>query len=102
MSQHPNRPTVVTLCPVILLVVDTVVTTEFLLHSQKSSSDFGRDDMDPRKALPTRFVIEERDCTIRLLALMNITNIHIIPTEVFDPQANDILFHIQNQSAEKT
>ena len=102
MSQHPDRPTVITLFLFMLLVANIVVTTKLLLHMQKSPSDIGRGDRLPCKALPTRFVIEEPDCAARLLVLMNITNVHIRPAEAFDPPVNDILFQIQNQPAEKT
>ena len=72
MSKHLNGQTVVTLCLLVLLVVNMIMMAKLILHVQKSPSGSRAGDMLPCKALPTRFVIEEPDCADRLLTLMTI------------------------------
>ena len=101
MSKNPNSQVAVTLCILILLVINMVMTTKLLMNIQKSPSDSGQGGTLPCRALPARFVIEEPECADKLLRLMNITNIHILTAENFDPPVNNTLSHPQNQSAEK-
>jgi hypothetical protein len=101
MSKNPNWQVAVTICILVLLVINIVMTAKLLMNIQKSQSGTGQGDMLPCRALPTQFVIEEPDCADRLLKLMNITNVHIMPIEALDPPVNESLSGWQNESAEK-
>lgn len=100
MNKNPNWRVAETICIFVLLVINTLVATEFLIKMQESLQDSGQRDALPCGALPAQFVIEEPDCADKLLRFMNITNVHIMPAEDFDPLVNETIFGLQNESAE--
>lgn len=100
MSKNPNWRVAGTICIFVLLVINIVMTAKLLMNMPESSQDSGQRDVLPCRALPAQFVIEEPDCTDKLLKLMNITNVHILPAEDFDPLVNETIFGFQNESAE--
>ena len=101
MSKNLNSQIAVTICILVLLVINMVMMAKLLMNIQQSPLYSEHHDALPCRALPARFVIEEPECADKLLRLMNITNIHILTAENFDPPVNNTLSHPQNQSAEK-
>jgi hypothetical protein len=57
MSKNPNWRVAGTICIFALLVINTLVATEFLINMQESSQDSGQRDALPCRALPAQFVI---------------------------------------------
>jgi hypothetical protein len=100
MSKNPNWQVAVTICILVLLIINVVMTAKLLMNMQESSPDSGQRDALPCRALPAQFVIEEPDCADKLLKFMNITNVHILPAEDSDPLVNETVFGLQNESAE--
>lgn len=66
-------------CVLVLLTVDLFMITMLFLNAKKSPLVLHAREPLPCGAIPTRFVMEEPECTDTLLRLMNGTNVHVVP-----------------------
>jgi len=67
------------LCILVLLMINVVMTMKLSMNIQKSQPGSVQREPLSCEAIPVRFVIEEPECTNRLLRSMNITNVSILP-----------------------
>jgi len=66
-------------CIVLLLVINILVTARLALGLGRLKS-YQRESL-PCQAVPIRFVMDEPECTNKLLRVMNVSNVHILPAE---------------------
>jgi hypothetical protein len=100
MSKNPNWQIAGTIFVCLLLVINISISAKLLMNMQQLPASLRQYDVLPCKSLPAQFVIQEPECSEKLLRLMNITNVHILPAENFDTVANDSIFGLQNKSVE--
>lgn len=69
---------ILTVCIVMLLVANILLTAKIVLDLERLKSFEHRRESLPCQALPVRFVIDEPECTDKLLRSMNVSNVQIL------------------------
>ncbi len=86
---------------VVLSVANILLTARIPLGWERLKSCEHRRESLPCQAVPTRFVIEEPECAIKLLRVMNVTNVHISSIDALDSPLNyERALRLQNLSEE--
>ena len=65
-------------CIVVLLVINILLTAQGL--KRLKSCKIHKESL-PCQAVPIRFVMDEPECTDKLLRSMNVTNVRVLPSE---------------------
>jgi len=69
---------ILTVCIVILLVANILLTAKIVLGLERLKSYEYRRESLPCQAIPIRFVTNEPECADKLLRSMNVSNVHVL------------------------
>ncbi len=89
---------ILVICIVGLLVTNVLVIAKLALGLERLESCQHSRESLPCQAVPTRFVIEEPECTDKLLRSMNVTTVRILPGEALGSLLTETTFRFRNVS----
>lgn len=91
---------ILVICIVGLLVTNVLVIAKLALGLERLESCQNQRESLPCQAVPIGFLMDEPECTDKLLRAMNVSNVHILPVEALDSLISKAIFRSQNVSQE--
>jgi len=87
-------------CTIVLLVTNILLTMKFTQSLERLKSCQNPQESLPCQAVPVSFVMDEPECTDKLLRAMNVSNVHILSAESLDSLISKATFRSQYLSRE--
>ena len=84
-SEKMTLQKILVVCIVVLLVTNILLTMKHAQDLERLKSCQYLLESLPCQALPIRFVMDEPECTDKLLRSMNVSNVHVMPRGVQYP-----------------